>query len=93
MESLDKYIAGSRHKRTKTILSKQYYYMQKLKLLKQYSEAVNSINSCRKNALGKLTKYVLYHKFRLLPFICHYHQDHRHLSSSPREQNENNPND
>lgn len=69
MISSDNNVAVSRQSRTEMILAQQYCYMQKLKLMKQHSGTVNSINNLQANACSKRPKYGLYYNFRLLPFI------------------------
>lgn len=73
MVSSDNNVAVSRHSRIKMVLAQQYCYMQILKLMKQHSGTVNSINNLQANAHSKRPKYGLYYTFRLLPFICYSH--------------------
>lgn len=66
-------VAVSRHNRIEMILAQQHCYMQKLKLMKQHSEILNSTN-LQANDCSKRSKHGPYYSFRLLPFICYNHQ-------------------
>lgn len=50
MVSSDNNVAVSRHSRIEMVLAQQYCYMQILKLIKQHSGTVNSINNLQANA-------------------------------------------
>lgn len=73
MVSSENDVAVSRHSRIEMVLAQQYCYMQTLKLMKQHSGTVNSINNSQENACSRRPKYGLYYSFRLLPFICSSH--------------------
>lgn len=71
MVSSDNNVAVSRHSRIE--IAPQYCYTQTLKLMKQHSGTVNSINNLQENVCSKRPIYGLYYNFRLLPFIYYSH--------------------